>query len=43
VSQQPWIFNTEENLKPHKMPKTDEEALPASVPEEKKTVDTQRP
>jgi hypothetical protein len=34
------IFNTEENLKPHKMPKTDEEALAASVPEEKKTVDT---
>jgi Predicted membrane protein len=34
------IFNNEENLKPHKMPKTDEEALGASVVEDKKTIET---
>ncbi|KAJ5203519.1 hypothetical protein N7449_005598 [Penicillium cf. viridicatum] len=34
------IFNNEENLKPHKMPKTDEEALGASVAEDKKTIET---
>lgn len=34
------IFNNEENLKPHKMPKTDEEPLGASVAEDKKTVET---
>lgn len=33
------IFNNEEDLKPHKMPKTDEEALPASVAEDKKTIE----
>lgn len=34
------IFNNEENLKPHKMPKTDEEAIGASVAEDKKTIET---
>lgn len=34
------IFNNEENLKPHKMPKTDEEALSTSVTEDKKTIET---
>jgi hypothetical protein len=33
------IFNNEENLKPHKMPKTDEEQLAASAAEDKKTIE----
>ncbi|KAF9248483.1 hypothetical protein CBS147339_6457 [Penicillium roqueforti] len=34
------IFTNEDNLKPHKMPKTDEEAIQASVAEDKKTIET---
>jgi hypothetical protein len=33
------IFNNEDELKPHKMPKTDEEQLAASAAEDKKTIE----
>jgi hypothetical protein len=33
------IFNNEEDLKPHKMPKTEEEQLAASAAEDKKTIE----